>query len=1082
MTISLSHVATSTTPTVVKTFIKHYVTQMRKEKEDRRTEATDELLFHEAFMIIKQFIEIATRDTVESLQSFTNTHVPAAPTTRVSRVIVPLESCDEAAKWLIEYFGEKDLRDLVGGAKWWQVRGLAGIQAEWMAMRDDWKRAEFVDGANISQPELFEKAKTAKQNKRHERKVSRHKVEGMRSRRSLNGKDHHQKHQKRRKRREGNGDNGGSDVDDEDDDGEFDSEGQKFEELDRLKRVMYYVHGGGTYFGSINTHRIMIVRFARKFGGRAFAINYRKAPNYPWPCPLHDVLAGYFYLINPPPGAKHKAIDPSNIVIAGDSAGGGLCLALLAVLRDLGKPQPSGAVLLSPWCDMTHSFPSILQNTDTDIIPRYSFIHKPSTLWPVPGVRPEKGSKKHAAGKEDGEAKADKGEKHNEASHPPKARSDHNSRTPTARTPTGERKPELAVPHGVDPSLDSGKGIKEKLGLHGATDRQGLSVAEVRSNESDHPEAEIATEGAADPAQPVIAPPLDHLYADPIQVAVQGKDGENKTIALRQQIQLYATNAQVFHPLCSPILQGSLGGLPPLYILAGDSEVLRDEIIYLAHRAARPKMYPLNDDLLSQNERARHDAERYNDKPTKVHLQVYDGQPHVLTLFSFTTSARYAYRAIASFVKHVTGAPTTYVSPFPTEAERLEHSDTRTTVSTSGWTPFGSSHRIETGREAKADNDGDERNLDRIDTSLGRSSPQALSPEILSPEQQQQQQQSSSSGSSDAGGSSGPPTSAPPVDGPVEGATLRDRRRRNVTLGQANEYDGQVPLKRPTYVDEMIRERVDIRGQIRPLEDDSKLQALQMPCTEVGVIKEGPVKRYLTGQELWDNKFKREAKKVEKRRAKNEERAKAMIERAAELGLVGPRWEEAKEKKMKDSSKSLQKEESNGSVQEDERWADLGSFGPLDLQGERPPPSAIAGRRDTGEALELLRTSLHMRAKSLGMGHDEGAGVLYGLKGHHKVGAHTRNRVRAREATNARGKQSAAEKEQKTRARYGLKAWGDAISYFSAKRGRRAKQASREGYVEEEEEDEEDGDITETEQGTQQARTVETPTPNESHP
>lgn len=1095
MTISLSHVATSTTPTVVKTFIKHYVTQMRKEKEDRRTEATDELLFHEAFMIIKQFIEIATRDTVESLQSFTNTHVPGAPTSRVSRVIIPMASCDEAAKWLVEYFGEKDLREVVGGEKWWQVRGLAGVQAEWMAMREDWKRAEFVDGTNLSQPELFEKAKQAKQNRRHERKVSRPRVERIRSHPSVNGTDHHH-HQKqkpkRRAQREGDdGEAENHDVEDENDDGEFESEGQKYEELDRLKRTMYYIHGGGYYFGSINTHRIMIVRFARKFGGRAFAVNYRKAPNYPWPCPLHDVLAGYFYLINPPPEAKHKAIDPSDIVIAGDSAGGGLCLALLAVLRDLGKPLPAAAVLLSPFCDMTHSFPSILQNTDTDIIPRYSFIHKPSTLWPVPGVRPKNSSKAaNAAGKMDGEANAaEKGEKNKGAAQQPKARSDNNSRTPTARTPTGERKPALAVPHGIDPSLEHAKGLKAKLRRHAVTDRQGLSVAEVRSNDSgDQQESNYfgqEEEGEADHGD--VPPPLDHLYADPIQVAVKGKDGDHKTIALRQQIQLYATNAQLFHPLCSPILQGSLGGLPPLYILAGDSEVLRDEIIYLAHRAARPNVYRLNDKLLGQNERARHDAERFNDKPTRVHLQVYDGQPHVLTLFSFTTSARYAYRAIASFVKHVTGAPTTYVSPFP---EELDHSNTRTTVSTTGWTPFGSSsQRIDTGRRDGSSAEAEEANhdrvaLDKIDTSVGRSSPepissqQVASPEMLSPEQQQQQQNSSSS-FSDAGLPPSSQTSAKPVDAPAEGAQLRDRRRRNVTLGHSNEYDGQVPLKRPTYVDGMIRERVDIRGQIRPLEEESMLQGLQMPCDEVGVIKEGPVNRYLTGQELWDKKFRREAKKVEKRRAKNEERAQAMLERAAELGLVGPRWEEAKRKRKLDNSPgNMQKQDSNGNLQEEDRWADLGTFGPLDLQGERPPPSAIAGRRDTGEALELLRTSLHMRAKMLGMGHDEGASVLYGLKSGHKVGMHTRNRVRAREVTNARGKQSAAEKEQKTRARYGLKAWGDAISYFSSKRGKKARQVDqRQHGVDEEDEEDEDltegegGDETETEQSVVQQET-----------
>jgi alpha-beta hydrolase superfamily lysophospholipase len=71
------------------------------------------------------------------------------------------------------------------------------------------------------------------------------------------------------------------------------------------------------------------------------------------------------YLIQPPPDATHKPIPPSKIVFAGDSAGGALCLTMLTVLRDLGRPLPAGAVLISPWVDLTHSFPSIHTNTAT---------------------------------------------------------------------------------------------------------------------------------------------------------------------------------------------------------------------------------------------------------------------------------------------------------------------------------------------------------------------------------------------------------------------------------------------------------------------------------------------------------------------------------------------------------------------------------------------------------------------------------------------------------------------------------------------------------------------------------------------
>ncbi len=86
-------------------------------------------------------------------------------------------------------------------------------------------------------------------------------------------------------------------------------------------------------------------------------------------------------------------------MFAGDSAGGGLSLTLLTLLRDMGLPMPAGAVLISPWVDLTHSLPSVMNNTPTvitpldrkcansdnlqDIIPPYGFLAKPSTLWPV---------------------------------------------------------------------------------------------------------------------------------------------------------------------------------------------------------------------------------------------------------------------------------------------------------------------------------------------------------------------------------------------------------------------------------------------------------------------------------------------------------------------------------------------------------------------------------------------------------------------------------------------------------------------------------------------------------------------------
>lgn len=576
------------TPTVLATFFKHYYEQAKKEKGDRHLEATDEFLYDEAFHIVKRFISQATNDEVEALQKFTATRIPAPPRTTVVPALIPLASCDRAAKAIIDYFGPEDIKHVVGGEKWWQVRGLNGVEAEWVAMTSDWKKAKIVEELPDGEARV-KAAKYAKYHRRHEREQLKNKIKKSKTKgRKLYGAPAPSEQPEK-----------DGFVDDEDNEHARSEETISVEELDRLRRCICAFHGGGFYFGSAGTtHRYQFVRMARKMGGRVFACNYRKAPGYPWPAPLQDCLAAYFYLIDPPPEAKHKAIDPKNIILAGDSAGGGMCLAVLSVLRDLGLPMPAGAVLISPWSDLTHSFPSILQNTETDIIPTYGFIHKPSTLWPVPSSMED--STETSRPVQSGVAGAGNGTSGKTAT------ADKSGQVGTSRS-------ELVEP------------------------QRGSGASTPRGNGSSRSEG----------ARTAIPPAPTPLQSKDVKVDMS--DGTQ--VHLKQQIQLYATNDQLYHPLCSPVLQGSLGGLPPLYIIAGDAEVLHDEVIMLAHRAARPEKYPLPDHLLAKNARARDTAARFNHIPTKVHLQVYDYQCHVLTLFTFTTAARVALRAIASFAK-----------------------------------------------------------------------------------------------------------------------------------------------------------------------------------------------------------------------------------------------------------------------------------------------------------------------------------------------------------------------------------------------------------------------------------------------
>jgi len=127
----------------------------------------------------------------------------------------------------------------------------------------------------------------------------------------------------------------------------------------RAHRVILYLHGGGYVFGSSATHRAMVARICRESAARALIVNYRLAPEYPYPAALEDSLTAYAWLMK-------QGIDPRGVVIAGDSAGGGLTLASLMALRDLKRELPAAGVLLSPWLDMTLSGWSMLTNEKTE--------------------------------------------------------------------------------------------------------------------------------------------------------------------------------------------------------------------------------------------------------------------------------------------------------------------------------------------------------------------------------------------------------------------------------------------------------------------------------------------------------------------------------------------------------------------------------------------------------------------------------------------------------------------------------------------------------------------------------------------
>jgi monoterpene epsilon-lactone hydrolase len=124
-------------------------------------------------------------------------------------------------------------------------------------------------------------------------------------------------------------------------------------------KVLMFLHGGGYCSGSIASHCGMVTRVGRAAGVRTLALNYRLAPEHPFPSALTDALAAYGFLLD-------QGIAPGKIAIGGDSAGGGLTLATMLSLRDAAKPLPGCAWLVSPWTDLELTGASLAEKADVD--------------------------------------------------------------------------------------------------------------------------------------------------------------------------------------------------------------------------------------------------------------------------------------------------------------------------------------------------------------------------------------------------------------------------------------------------------------------------------------------------------------------------------------------------------------------------------------------------------------------------------------------------------------------------------------------------------------------------------------------
>lgn len=124
--------------------------------------------------------------------------------------------------------------------------------------------------------------------------------------------------------------------------------------------TILYLHGGGYFEGSIATHRRLVAALCLAAGTRGLSVGYRLAPEHRFPAAVDDAVAAYRWLIT------EGGEDPARVIVAGDSAGGGLTFAALIALRDAGVPMPAGGFGISPWTDLAATGESLVSRKDRD--------------------------------------------------------------------------------------------------------------------------------------------------------------------------------------------------------------------------------------------------------------------------------------------------------------------------------------------------------------------------------------------------------------------------------------------------------------------------------------------------------------------------------------------------------------------------------------------------------------------------------------------------------------------------------------------------------------------------------------------
>jgi epsilon-lactone hydrolase len=144
-------------------------------------------------------------------------------------------------------------------------------------------------------------------------------------------------------------------------------------------RVLLFFHGGGYCSGSVRSHRRMVSEAGRAAGVRTLAVGYRLAPEHPYPAAADDALAAWHFL-------RREGIAPAHIAIGGDSAGGGLTVALINGLRAAGEELPGCAWLVSPWTDLTMSGSTLASKDAVDPLIHKAYLEELAGVYVPTGM------------------------------------------------------------------------------------------------------------------------------------------------------------------------------------------------------------------------------------------------------------------------------------------------------------------------------------------------------------------------------------------------------------------------------------------------------------------------------------------------------------------------------------------------------------------------------------------------------------------------------------------------------------------------------------------------------------------------